>query len=189
MKRQMINRECLICKNVSLVRKDGAGKLCRSCRAKENIKNNKPIDITGIRYGKLICLSISHIVKKLYYWKCICDCGNESIVSGSRLRSGKTKSCGCIAASQKGLSTSPAYRSWQAMIQRCYDSKVAHYKRYGALGITVCDEWRNSFLKFLDDMGERPTGKTLDRINPYGNYELSNCRWLTPKEQAQNKKK
>lgn len=184
----MINRECLICKTISLVRKDGAGKLCRSCRAKENSKNNKPLDISGIKYGKLTCLSISHTVKKLYYWNCICDCGNKAIISGSRLRSGHTKSCGCIVATQKGLSTSPTYRSWQAMIQRCYDSKIPHYKRYGAIGIIVCDRWKNSFLNFLEDMGERPDGKTLDRINSSGNYELNNCRWLTYKQQGNNRR-
>jgi RNA polymerase sigma factor (sigma-70 family) len=80
----------------------------------------------------------------------------------------------------------PTYLSWTSMKQRCYNNKHEAYKKYYGRGITVCDRWRNSFINFLKDMGERPIGKTLDRINNNGNYEPSNCKWSTLKEQARN---
>ena len=86
-----------------------------------------------------------------------------------------------------GNRRSPTYNSWRMMIARCYLTTQHNYPNYGGRGISVCDRWR-SFLHFLEDMGERPEGKTLDRINPDGNYEPGNCRWATTKEQAQNKR-
>lgn len=188
-KRTLISLTCPICLNIRLVRKDGAGKLCRSCKAKENIRKNigKYLNITGLRSGKLIVISPSHQVDKHYWWKCKCDCGNEVIIAGQRLRDKKTQSCGCITKTQNGLSTSLTYRSWKSMIQRCYDTKVPHYKRYGAKGITVCERWQKSFLNFLEDMGERHKGMTLDRMNSTGNYCKENCRWATNKQQGRNR--
>lgn len=181
--RTKILRVCPICDKSELIRKDAVGKYCRSCRARENSRNKIGIDMTGQKLGKLTVVKLSHINKQ-YYWECICECGNTSIINGSRLRSGHTRSCGCLSKSRNGLSTSPTYRTWSAMIQRCYDSGVAHYQRYGARGIEVCDEWRNSFESFLSDMGERPEGLTLDRIDSSKGYTPQNCRWATPKEQS-----
>lgn len=82
----------------------------------------------------------------------------------------------------------PTYNTWRAMIYRCTQKSHIAYKNYGGRGIKVCDEWRK-FSNFLRDMGERPQNKTLDRIDPNGNYEPSNCRWATPKQQARNKRK
>ncbi len=185
MKRKMIQRKCIDCSNIDIVRADGVGKRCRSCRAKENSRNRTPKDMIGKISGDLKVLSFSHIEKNAF-WKCLCRCGNECIIQGNRLRSKKTKSCGCIVKTQKGKSNSGAYHSWRSMIQRCYDKSVEHYKRYGAKDIKVCDRWINSFSNFLDDMGERPFGKTLDRINSKGNYEKENCRWATIKQQTNN---
>jgi hypothetical protein len=82
----------------------------------------------------------------------------------------------------------PTYRSWQAMRQRCTNPTNASWAHYGGRGITVCERWQDSFESFLADMGERPTGRTLDRVDVDGNYEPGNCRWATPLEQARNKR-
>jgi len=188
-KRSLILRVCPNCKKEDLVRKDGVGKYCRSCRAKINSKNNigQYIDIKGKKFGRLFVQEV-YCLNKSYYWKCLCDCGNIVIVHGNKLRSGKTKSCGCITKAKNGLSKSPEYRSWKPMIQRCYDTKARSYKNYGARGIKVCDRWKESFFNFLEDMGNRPQGKSLDRIDPLGDYEPKNCRWATSKEQGNNKR-
>jgi hypothetical protein len=187
MKRKMVERKCPECFEVKYVRADGVGKFCSSCRAKLNNKNRKCKEMIGFISGKLTVLSLSHL-NKIYFWNCVCDCGNECCISGSRLRNKKTQSCGCIVSKQNGLSYSATYRSWKSMLQRCYDKNVSHYKRYGFKGIKVCERWKESFQNFLTDMGERPTGKTLERIDFNGNYETDNCEWKTPKEQANNKK-
>lgn len=186
MKRTYIKRKCPKCLKIESVRKDGVGVHCRKCRAIINSENAKPKNILNEKFGKLTALKLSHISKSAF-WECLCECGKYCIIAGYRLRNGTTKSCGCIVSTQKGMSKSASYRSWRSMIQRCYDEKVSHYKRYGAKGIKVCDEWKNSFQNFLEDMGERPKGKTLDRIDPNGNYETDNCRWCTPKQQGNNK--
>lgn len=86
-----------------------------------------------------------------------------------------------------GWANTPTYWTWSGMLSRCRDPRNASYKSYGAQGITVCERWHD-FLNFLADMGPRPEGKTLDRINGNGNYEPSNCRWATPKEQRANQR-
>lgn len=160
------------------------------------------IDITNNVYGELTVLGFSHKVFRSsrygYYlhWKCKCSCGNEKVVMGTNLKTGKTKSCGCKSsrltlaerATTHGASNTLTYNSWRAMKDRCYSKKHSEYKRYGALGTIVCERWINSYPNFLEDMGERPEAHSLDRINPFGNYEPSNCRWATHKEQANNKK-
>lgn len=152
--------------------------------------------MVGKRFGRLLVLRYSHNNKdKRPMWVCLCDCGAECIVSGKYLRAGRTRSCGCLHREvsseinkSHSMSGTKTYQSWHAMLTRCYNKKQASYKKYGALVVTVCDRWRDSFENFFADMGERPEGATLDRINPFGNYEPSNCRWSSVDEQANNKR-
>lgn len=187
-KRTLIERRCAECLEIQLVRKDGAGKCCRKCRARINRKNAIPKDMVGKKFGRLQVESLAYI-KKNAYWNCICECGNKCIINGSKMRNETTKSCGCMRKTQKGLSMSKTYNSWRAMLQRCYDTSIPHYKRYGEKGIQVCERWKESFENFLLDMGERPLNKTLDRIDSQGNYNKENCKWSTIKEQCNNRNK
>ena len=117
---------------------------------------------------------------------CKCSCGVTKEVSGVDLRANKSTNCGCKRGThqQSHANRTPTYVSWSSMKQRVKD--VEKEKYYG--DVEVCKEWA-SFLTFFGDMGERPKGKTLDRINPFGNYEASNCRWATPLEQRHNWRK
>jgi hypothetical protein len=123
-------------------------------------------------------------------WEFRCTCGKTKALSGSQVSLGIVKSCGCLCAEKKrkhGYYRTPTYASWQAMIERCEREKHPHFARYGGRGISVCPRWRGSFQFFLDDVGERPAGKTLDRFpNKDGNYEPGNTRWATDIEQHQN---
>jgi hypothetical protein len=87
-----------------------------------------------------------------------------------------------------GMCGTPEYRSWERIVQRCYNQGHVSYKNYGGRGISVCEEWRKSFMAFYRDMGRKPGGLSLDRVNNNGNYEPGNCRWATPKQQANNRR-
>lgn len=133
------------------------------------------------------------------YWKCLCDCGKIKMVDGNSLRRGLSKSCGCLhkeiiskmgkdrirhGRSNKGDLT---YTSWQHMKRRVLNKNSPDFPNWGGRGIKVCERWIK-FENFLEDMGERPEGMTLDRIDNDGNYEPSNCKWSTRKEQNRNKR-
>jgi len=132
-------------------------------------------------------------------WVCQCVCGNRISTAERRLVEGRAASCGCqrdalisIARSanppkpRHGHSHSPTYRTWYAMKQRCGNPNNVRWQQYGGRGIRVCERWL-MFDNFLADMGVRPDGKTIDRINVDGDYERSNCRWASPQEQRHNR--
>jgi len=135
-------------------------------------------------------------------WLCRCACGTLKSVHGVNLRRGTVKSCGCLHVEQSAINAtkhghakntilavggSRTYHSWASMIQRCYNTKLPAYVRYGGRGITVCESWRESFQAFLDDMGDRPPGTSIDRIDNDARYCKSNCRWATVKQQLLNR--
>jgi hypothetical protein len=132
------------------------------------------------------------------YGRCRCECGSERLVLLFHLRRGATQSCGCLVREQNtkhGESSTSAhresieYRIWSGMIARCERVNEETYRNYGGRGISVCDRWRESFQSFLEDMGRRPSSNhSLDRIDVNGNYEPSNCRWATWKQQQRNKR-
>jgi hypothetical protein len=146
----------------------------------------KRIDLTGRRLGRLaVCVYTGR-----KYWFCICDCGTRVVVQGGSLRGGRTKSCGCLRkdrSTKHGMSGTPEYSSWKAMMARCYNPCHVAYENYGGRGISVCDEW-HSVEAFFADMGERPPGCSLDRIDPNEIYRPGNCRWSDTKQQNQNRR-
>src|SRR5216684_8928189 len=158
------------------------------------------IDLTGQRFGLLVVLRrvgdrIPPNGKPVVYWLCRCNCGTEKEILAKSLRAEATKSCGCLLGSPThghtaGMKVSRTYKSWDAMKARCLNPNNIGYASYAGRGITICPRWLGEygFEKFLDDMGERPEGTSLDRFpNRNGNYEKSNCRWATSTEQNNNR--
>lgn len=149
------------------------------------------MSIVGKRFGKLIVVERSKVPNKFgkFFYECLCDCGNKKNYPAGALNRGKAKSCGCLQShvEYQGEDKLRLYGVWSGMKQRCYNKKNRAFSHYGAKGIIVCPEWLNSFDTFVRDMGECPEGYTLDRKDGNGNYEPSNCRWVTVAQNNRNR--
>lgn len=165
----------------------------------------KPRDLTGQIFGRLTVLKRVPCQVKSVVWECLCSCGSKKNVRSGDIVSGRTVSCGCrgreVAAENGRLNVgkkqdrhgharrnTSTYGIWRGMKQRCLNKNSGEYVNYGGRGISVCDRWL-VFDNFLADMGERPEGHHIDRINNDGNYEPANCRWVTPKQNQRHTRK
>lgn len=167
-------------------------------------------DLSERRFGRLVVVEFDKKIEDNNSWLCVCDCGAYKRVFSNDLKRGVTQSCGCLQrertaeanrnrirhghtrVSEDGKSrlTTPTYRSWKAMLERCRNANAPNYPLYGGRGIKVCKRWqgKTGFANFLADMGERPDGMTIDRVNCDGDYKPSNCRWADAKGQSNNRR-
>ena len=156
----------------------------------------KFVDKTGLQYSRLTVIKRAAVPQpkdKQAVWECLCECGNTIIAKGGYLQSGQTKSCGCLRSDSSrerqykhGGKKTPTYEIWKSMKARCYNSNDKQYADYGGRGIAVCEEWREDYAQFLADMGARPEGRSIERINNDLGYSKDNCKWATQIEQMSN---
>lgn len=180
--------------------RDGHSKSC-GCSRKAKPKPLRLVpalgrsrDLTGQQVGRLLVLWAAGRKGRGLHWACSCSCGQTTIVHGIMLRGGRTRSCGCYQrelarkrATTHGGSGTPEFSSWSSMFQRCTNPQASGYMYYGGRGITICERW-NDFANFLADLGPRPDGTSLDRINNNDGYHPANCRWATPLQQQNNRR-
>jgi len=150
----------------------------------------KALDLTGFENKRVKIISDAGYSNEHGYkmWVCEClVCGRTFDAPGSQVMRGAIRSCGCLHF-KHGLHNSHTYFAYRNMLDRCYNPKAINYHKYGAKGVTVCDEWKRSFENFIADMGIKPKDKSLDRIENSKGYSLENCRWATRSEQNLNRK-
>lgn len=163
---------------------------------------DKHLNLIGVKKSRLTVLDIIHYSKKselkydinYFVLYCKCDCGNTTTIKPHIFLRKNDFSCGCLRSELvrervfiDGRKKLKEYRTWSYMKQRCYNPNNNRYHRYGGRGIVVCERWKDNFLNFYNDMGPKPKGLTLDRINNNDNYEPSNCKWATYLQQANNR--
>ncbi len=157
--------------------------------------------MTGQRFG---LLTVEHRVdgpnRRRTWWQCRCDCGATAVKMGKYLRNGDTRSCGCVQRKYRATGAvkhggarigrlTPEYISWRDAKERCANPHKRTYRLYGGRGIRMCDAWRTDFAAFRRDMGPRPAGYSLDRIDVDGHYEPGNCRWVSQMDQCNNQRR
>ena len=152
-------------------------------------------DLVGEKFNHLTVIARAENDGKRVMWKCKCDCGGEIVTRGYSLKTGHTVSCGCVSSqrlaehrNKHGKVGSRVYRIWQLMKDRCCNPKNTNYYLYGARGIAICQEWRDSFEAFYRDMGDPPDGHSIDRKDPEKGYCIENCRWATSFDQARTRR-
>lgn len=170
----------------------GRGMQCRECQYSELYDPNKEI---GKKYGKWQVIKYIGIHRKLQQFEVECVCGYKKNYVVADLRSGKSNQCvichnreNAKKNTQHGMHNEKLYKVWSAMLARCNNPNATPYRWYGQRGIKVCKRWKK-FINFYKDMGERPEGMTLDRIDNDGDYCKKNCRWISHKENCQNRTK
>ena len=142
-------------------------------------------NLIGQTFGKLVVVGLGAPRGKKRRWVCQCTCGSISTPQTNDLMAGKSTACRRCANQIHGKAGTPEYSAWVSMKQRCSNPNATGFAIYGGRGVRVCDRWNESFAAFLEDMGARPSvAHSLDRIDPYGHYEPTNCRWGTVAEQT-----
>jgi len=148
-------------------------------------------DLIGKKFGRLTVIRKVKKTKNYVHWECSCECGGTKTTITASLNKGVVKSCGCIhkeITSKHGMYKHPLYQTWLNMTQRCNNPKNPIYKYYGARGVKVCDHWLESFENFYNDMGEKPEGASLDRIDDALVYSKETCKWSDKSEQVFNRR-